>query len=175
MKQEHRRDIRTADKQDTLPAPGSRYRDQQEDQHGQTAGIGTVNYGCEDDQRQAELQRSLRAGGILISCSRLGGAVTGREPLFLDKDLRFKTVCNLSIAEQGAVSDEDYGNSWSGNSVLPAHFQQFFPVVRIVIDLKPGKVEFRIPGLKIGDKGFYLFTMTATVTVKIECTDSRIL
>jgi hypothetical protein len=175
MTQEHRCDIRTADKQDALPAPGSSYRDQEEDQYGQTAGIGTVNYGCEDDQRQAELQRFLRAGEIRIWCPLLGGAVTGREPLFLNEDLRFKPVCNLSIANQAAVPDEDYGNSWIGNSVLPAHFQQFFPVVGIVIDFKPGKVEFRITGLKIGEERFYLFTMTATVTVKIECADSRIL
>ncbi len=109
------------------------------------------------------------------TCGQVGSLFTGREPLFLDKDLRFKPVCNLSIADQATVPDEDYGNSWIGNSVLPAHFQQFFPVVGIVIDLKPGKVEFRITGLKIGDERFYLFTMTATVTVKIECADSRIL
>jgi hypothetical protein len=174
MKQEHRRDICTTNKQDALPAPGSSYRDQEEDQYGQTAGIGTVNYGCEDDQRQAELQWFLRTGGIIIWCPWLGGAVTGRETLFLDKDLRFKPVCNLSIADQAAVPDKDYGNSRIGNPVLPAHFQQFFPVVGIVINLKPDKVEFRITGLKISEERFYLFTMTATVTVKIKCTDSRI-
>jgi hypothetical protein len=59
--------------------------------------------------------------------------------------------------------------------MLPAHFQQFFPVVGIVINLKLGKVEFRVPGLKIVNKGFYLFTMTAAVTVKIDSIDSRIL
>jgi len=104
----------------------------------------------------------------------LGGAVTGRETLFLDKDLRFKPVCNFSIAHQAAVPDEDYWNSWNGYPVLPAHFQQLFPVVRIVIHFKPGKVEFWITGLKIGDERFYLFTMTATFTVKIDCADSRI-
>jgi hypothetical protein len=95
--------------------------------------------------------------------------------LFLDKDLIFKQVCNLSVTDQATVSDKDYRNSWIGNSVLPAHFQQFFPVVGIVINLKPGKVEFRITGLKVCDERFYLFAMTATVTVKIKCTDSRIL
>jgi hypothetical protein len=174
MKQEHRCDICTANKQNALPAPGSSYRYQEENQYGQTAGIGTVNYGCKDDQRQAELQRFLRAGGILIWCPRLGSAVTGCETLLLDKDLIFKPVCNLSITDQAAVPDEDYRNSRIGNSVLPAHFQQCFPVFGIVINLKPGKVEFRIPCLKIGEERFYLFTMTATVTVKIECTDSRI-
>jgi len=49
-----------------------------------------------------------------------------------------------------------------------------FPVVGIVIDLKPDKVEFRITGLKIIEERFYLFTMTATVTVKIKCADNRI-
>jgi len=175
MKQEHRRDIRTADKQDPFPAPGSGDRDQKKDQNGQTAGIGTVNHGCEDYQRKAELQRFRRAGGIPCECPWLSGAVTGGEPLFLPKDLRFKAVFNLSIAEQTGVSDKDCGNSWIGNSILPAHFQQFLSVAGIVIDLKPGKVKFRIPDLKICDEGFYLFAVAATVTIKIECIDSQIL
>jgi hypothetical protein len=75
----------------------------------------------------------------------LGCAATFREPLFFDEDLMFKPIFNLSISDISTVPDEDYGNSRVGNTVLPAYFQQFLPVVGIVIDFEPCKVEVRIP------------------------------